>query len=63
MEAVDNILTTMGATNWSFNGVTCKLEVIFEAPKLSQEANASVGCDYIANDSDWHVVRMYKLLS
>ncbi|KAI3697758.1 hypothetical protein L6452_30855 [Arctium lappa] len=51
----------MGASNWNFSGVTCKLEVIFEAPKLSEEANASVGCDYVANDSDWHVVRMYKL--
>ncbi|KAJ9567066.1 hypothetical protein OSB04_003032 [Centaurea solstitialis] len=63
VEAVDSILTTMGATNWSFNGVTCMLDVIFEAPRLSQEANASVGCDYVANDSDWHVVRMYKLFT
>ncbi|KAI3742837.1 hypothetical protein L1987_60533 [Smallanthus sonchifolius] len=61
--AVNSILTTMGATNWSFNGDTCNLDLISEVPKLSQEANASTGCDCsTTNNSDCHVVRMYNTL-
>ncbi|KAI3676598.1 hypothetical protein L1987_86209 [Smallanthus sonchifolius] len=57
--AVNSILTTMGATSWSFNGDTCNLDLISEVPKLSQEANASTGCDCsTTNNSDCHVVRI-----
>lgn len=64
VEAVGNFLTAMNATSWRFNGDTCNLDTIFELPRLSQEANASVGCDCnIGNDSNCHVVIMYKILS
>ncbi|KAI3676597.1 hypothetical protein L1987_86208 [Smallanthus sonchifolius] len=54
---VNNILITMGATNWSFNGNTCNLDHISEVPKPTPEANASVGCDCnTTNNSDCHVV-------
>ncbi|KAK9068831.1 hypothetical protein SSX86_012947 [Deinandra increscens subsp. villosa] len=55
--ALSNILTTMGATiYWRFNGETCNLDPISEVPKLTQEANASIGCDCNAtNLSDCHV--------
>nr|XP_043609570.1 probable LRR receptor-like serine/threonine-protein kinase RFK1 [Erigeron canadensis] len=57
--AVKSILTTMGATSWSFNGDTCNLDLILEVPIISQEANASIGCDCsITNSSDCHVVRI-----
>ncbi|KAJ0502608.1 putative non-specific serine/threonine protein kinase [Helianthus annuus] len=46
----------MGATSWRFNGDTCNLDLIAEVPKLTQEANASTGCD--CNNSDCHVVRI-----
>ncbi|XP_076932830.1 putative leucine-rich repeat receptor-like serine/threonine-protein kinase At3g14840 [Bidens hawaiensis] len=56
---VNSILTTMGATNWRFNGDTCNLDLISEVPKLTQEVNASTGCDCnINNNTDCHVVRI-----
>ncbi|KAD3336834.1 hypothetical protein E3N88_32353 [Mikania micrantha] len=56
---VNNILVTMGATNWRFNGDTCNLDLISEVPTLTQEANASIGCDCnSSNNSDCHVVRI-----
>ncbi|KAL4563392.1 hypothetical protein LXL04_027433 [Taraxacum kok-saghyz] len=64
VEAVENILAAMNATNWRFNGDNCILDAISEVPKLTQEANASVGCDCnIGNDTNCHVVRMYKALT
>ncbi|KAK1426484.1 hypothetical protein QVD17_15158 [Tagetes erecta] len=57
--AVNNILTTMGATSWRFNGDTCNLDPIAEVPKLTQEVNATTGCNCnISNNSDCHVVRI-----
>ncbi|KAM0065156.1 putative protein kinase RLK-Pelle-DLSV family [Helianthus debilis subsp. tardiflorus] len=53
---VNSILTTMGATSWRFNGDTCNLDLIAKVPKLTQEANASTGCD--CNNTDCHVVRI-----
>ncbi|XP_076923015.1 putative leucine-rich repeat receptor-like serine/threonine-protein kinase At3g14840 [Bidens hawaiensis] len=59
VEAVENILAAMNATNWRFNGDDCSLDIVSEVPKLSQEANASIGCDCnIGNDTDCHVVRI-----
>nr|GEV07854.1 probable LRR receptor-like serine/threonine-protein kinase RFK1 isoform X1 [Tanacetum cinerariifolium] len=59
VEAVGNILATMNATSWRFNGDTCTLDTIAEVPRLSQEANASIGCDCnIGNDTNCHVVRI-----
>lgn len=64
MVTVSNILADMNATSWRFNGESCNLEMIFQVPRLSSEANASIGCDCnIGNDTDCHVVRMYKLQS
>ena len=64
MEAVGNILAAMNATSWRFNSDTCTLDTIAEVPRLSQEANASVGCDCnIGNDTNCHVVRMYTVPS
>ncbi|XP_076892032.1 putative LRR receptor-like serine/threonine-protein kinase At1g29720 isoform X2 [Bidens hawaiensis] len=57
VEAVENILAAMNATSWRFNGDDCSLDIVSEVPKLSQEANASIGCDcYIGNDTDCHVI-------
>lgn len=59
VEAVGNILAAMNATSWRFNGDTCNLDTISEVPRISQEANASIGCDCnIGNDSNCHVVRI-----
>ncbi|KAL7592956.1 hypothetical protein Lser_V15G32444 [Lactuca serriola] len=56
---VSNILADMNATSWRFNGESCNLEMIFQVPRLSSEANASIGCDCnIGNDTDCHVVRI-----
>lgn len=64
METVADILPAMNATSWRFNGDTCNLDMIIDVPKLSTEANASTGCDCnIGNDTNCHVVRMYKALS
>ncbi|XP_076930176.1 putative leucine-rich repeat receptor-like serine/threonine-protein kinase At3g14840 [Bidens hawaiensis] len=59
VEAVENILAAMNATSWRFNGDSCNLDTITEVPKLSQEANASIGCDCnIGNNTDCHVVKI-----
>ncbi|KAI3717212.1 hypothetical protein L1987_68682 [Smallanthus sonchifolius] len=59
VEAVGNFLAAMNATSWRFNGDNCNLDIISEAPMISQEANASIGCDCnIGNDTDCHVVRI-----
>nr|GEU62608.1 probable LRR receptor-like serine/threonine-protein kinase RFK1 isoform X1 [Tanacetum cinerariifolium] len=63
VEAMGSILAAMNATSWRFNGDTCILDTVTEVPRLSQEANASVGCDCnIDNDTNCHVIRMYTLL-
>ncbi|KAL8248251.1 hypothetical protein R6Q59_005119 [Mikania micrantha] len=57
VEVVGNILADMNATSWRFNGDNCNLDTVSEVPKISQEANASIGCDCtIGNDTDCHVV-------
>ncbi|CAH1448596.1 unnamed protein product [Lactuca virosa] len=59
VEAVVSILAAMNATSWRFNGDNCNLDTISEVPKLSQEANASIGCNCnIENDTNCHVVRI-----
>ncbi|KAJ0597544.1 putative protein kinase RLK-Pelle-DLSV family [Helianthus annuus] len=59
VESLENILAAMNATSWRFDGDDCDLDTISEVPKLSQEANASIGCDCnIGNDTDCHVVRI-----
>ncbi|KAI3495387.1 hypothetical protein L1887_37724 [Cichorium endivia] len=59
VDTVANILAAMNATSWRFNGDTCNLDTISEVPKLTQEANASIGCDCnIGNDTNCHVVRI-----
>ncbi|KAI3710106.1 hypothetical protein L2E82_39880 [Cichorium intybus] len=56
---VAKILADMNATSWRFNGDTCNLDMIFEVPKPSSEANATIGCDCnIGNDTICHVVRI-----
>ncbi|KAJ0451422.1 putative protein kinase RLK-Pelle-DLSV family [Helianthus annuus] len=58
VEAVGNILASMNATSWRFDGDDCSLHMVSEVPKPSQEANASIGCDCnIGNHTDdCHVV-------
>ncbi|KAL8228741.1 hypothetical protein R6Q57_013641 [Mikania cordata] len=59
VEVVGNILADMNATSWRFNGDNCNLDNVSDVPKISQEANASIGCDCtISNDTDCHVVRI-----
>ncbi|KAJ0648866.1 putative protein kinase RLK-Pelle-DLSV family [Helianthus annuus] len=60
VEAVGNILASMNATSWRFDGDDCSLYMVSQVPKLSQEANASIGCDCnIGNHTDdCHVVRI-----
>ncbi|CAI9292861.1 unnamed protein product [Lactuca saligna] len=66
VEAVVSILAAMNATSWRFNGDNCNLDTVSEVPKLSQDANASIGCNCnTENDTDCHVVtithRFYSL--
>ncbi|XP_021982668.1 probable LRR receptor-like serine/threonine-protein kinase RFK1 isoform X2 [Helianthus annuus] len=57
VEAVGNILASMNATSWRFNGDDCSLDMVSQVPRLHPEANASIGCDCnIGNDC--HVVRI-----
>ncbi|KAL8248255.1 hypothetical protein R6Q59_005123 [Mikania micrantha] len=57
VEVVGNILADMNATSWRFNGDNCNLDTVSEVPKISQEADASIGCDCtIGNGTDCHVV-------
>ncbi|KAK1422756.1 hypothetical protein QVD17_18042 [Tagetes erecta] len=57
VEAVGQFLVAMNATGWRFNGDNCSFDVVYEVPRLSQEANAIIGCDCnIGNDTDCHVV-------
>ncbi|KAL9991692.1 putative protein kinase RLK-Pelle-DLSV family [Helianthus debilis subsp. tardiflorus] len=60
VEAVGNILASMNATSWRFDGDDCSLYMVSEVPKPSLEASASIGCDCnIGNDTDdCHVVRI-----
>ncbi|KVI00949.1 Concanavalin A-like lectin/glucanase, subgroup [Cynara cardunculus var. scolymus] len=59
VRALEEILSSMGATNWRFNGESCQLEAISELPKLNQEALASVKCTDACNNgnsSNCHVI-------
>nr|XP_043612266.1 probable LRR receptor-like serine/threonine-protein kinase RFK1 isoform X2 [Erigeron canadensis] len=59
VEAVEEILSSMGATNWRFNGEICQLQAITKVQKLNQEALASVQCDDACNNlnsSNCHVI-------
>ncbi|KAI3824526.1 hypothetical protein L1987_05986 [Smallanthus sonchifolius] len=59
VEAVGNFLAAMNATSWRFNGDYCNLDIVSEVQMISQEANASIGCDCnIGNDTDCHVIRI-----
>ncbi|KAI3689392.1 hypothetical protein L2E82_47348 [Cichorium intybus] len=51
VETVADILPAMNATSWRFNGDTCNIDTISEVPKVTQEANDSIGCDYNRNRS------------
>lgn len=64
METVENILADMNATNWRFNGENCMLDMISQVPKPTEEANATITCECnIGNDTNCHVVSLYKVLS
>ncbi|KAK9057869.1 hypothetical protein SSX86_022708 [Deinandra increscens subsp. villosa] len=59
VEALEQILTLMGASNWRFNGNSCELEEIAQVPKLHPEAEAKVNCDIDCNgdnSSNCHVI-------
>lgn len=59
VEAFQEIIALMGATNWRLNGNSCELEVILEVPKPHPEADARVQCDIDCNSdnsNDCHVV-------
>ncbi|XP_071742644.1 probable LRR receptor-like serine/threonine-protein kinase RFK1 [Rutidosis leptorrhynchoides] len=58
VEAVEEIMRIMGATNWRLNSNSCQLEEISVRPKPHPEADASVQCDIIDcnNDTDCHIV-------
>lgn len=59
VEALEEIMTLMGATNWRLNGNSCQLEVISEMPKPHPEADVKVQCDIDCNNdnsTDCHVV-------
>ncbi|KAI3697753.1 hypothetical protein L6452_30850 [Arctium lappa] len=59
VDALEEILSSMGATNWRFNGESCQLEAISEIPKLNQEADASVKCADACNNgnsSNCHII-------
>lgn len=61
MEALEEIMTLMGATNWRLNGNSCQLEVISEMPKPHPEADVKVQCDIDCNNdnsTDCHVVSL-----
>ncbi|KAI3765074.1 hypothetical protein L2E82_15098 [Cichorium intybus] len=51
VETVADILPAMNATSWRFNGDTCNIDTISEVPKVTQEANGSIGCDCNRNRS------------
>ncbi|KAI3740222.1 hypothetical protein L2E82_30646 [Cichorium intybus] len=59
VEALEEIMTLMGATNWRLNGNSCQLEMTSEVPKPHPEADARVQCDIDCNtdnSSECHVV-------
>nr|GEV24323.1 probable LRR receptor-like serine/threonine-protein kinase RFK1 isoform X1 [Tanacetum cinerariifolium] len=58
VEAFQQVMKLMGATNWRLNGNSCQLEAISQVSKPHPEADATVRCDIDCNDNstDCHVV-------
>ncbi|KAL4562190.1 hypothetical protein LXL04_034388 [Taraxacum kok-saghyz] len=59
VEALEEIMSLMGATNWRLNGNSCQLEPISQVLKPHPEADVKVGCDIDCNNensTNCHVV-------
>ncbi|GJS08433.1 probable LRR receptor-like serine/threonine-protein kinase RFK1 isoform X1 [Tanacetum coccineum] len=63
VEAFQQVMKLMGATNWRLNGNSCQLEAISQVSKPHPEADATVRCDIDCNDNstDCHVEHIYNV--
>lgn len=63
VDALEEIVTTLGATYWKFNSDSCQIEVVGVTPEPPKGSESSIGCECQGNNStDCHVVRMYNSL-
>ncbi|XP_015875666.3 probable LRR receptor-like serine/threonine-protein kinase RFK1 isoform X2 [Ziziphus jujuba] len=59
VDALEEIVTTLGATYWKFNSDSCQIEVVGVTPEPPKGSESSIGCECQGNNStDCHVVRI-----
>ncbi|KAK6917730.1 Serine-threonine/tyrosine-protein kinase, catalytic domain [Dillenia turbinata] len=67
VDALKEIVNTLGATYWEFDADSCNIARVGVTPKQPMESETSVGCDCIGNDTvceETHVVSItLKFLS
>ncbi|CAA2933779.1 probable LRR receptor-like serine threonine-kinase RFK1 isoform X1 [Olea europaea subsp. europaea] len=57
VNALRQIVTTMGATNWSFNGDTCEVEAVVPSPPSASEGYVECNCNF-NNNTVCHVTEI-----
>ncbi|KAL2494654.1 putative LRR receptor-like serine/threonine-protein kinase RFK1 [Forsythia ovata] len=57
VNALRQIVTTMGATNWSFNADTCEVQTVTPSPPSASEGYVECNCNY-RNNTVCHVTKI-----
>lgn len=63
VDALEEIITTLGSKYWKFNSDSCRIEMVGVTPEPPKGSESSIGCDCQGNNNtDCHVVKMYNSL-
>uniref|UniRef100_A0A2P2MSX3 LRR-RLK n=1 Tax=Rhizophora mucronata TaxID=61149 RepID=A0A2P2MSX3_RHIMU len=59
VDALEEIVKTMGSTNWKFNADSCEVEIVGVTPVPPSDAENKIDCQCnVGNNSDCHVTRI-----
>ncbi|CAK9148059.1 unnamed protein product [Ilex paraguariensis] len=58
VDALQQIITTMGATYWRFNAESCKVEMVGMTPQAPTGSESDVVCDRNLNNTVGHVIKI-----
>lgn len=63
VDALEEITSTMGATYWTFNAESCKIDAVGITPEPPPLSESKIVCDCnYENNTVCHVVKMYDFL-
>ncbi|GLT52536.1 hypothetical protein SLA2020_258710 [Shorea laevis] len=58
VDALQQIVSTMGSTYWKFNGDSCEVEMVGLTDVSPKNSAQEIGCDYEENSTISHVVKI-----